>query len=644
MTTEQQNVTAWLQQSMPQPTPQDTGRNFTRQPHFSLTMCNKCAIFDTNNSTDMDRINSSIPDRVQEQIEQHITEIAEQVNAIAKQHNVPQRIADGIVLDYTDVLQDNLAETGLHLNFKDIWELYGHTLPQHWQPLTQDNVVMQGLLLIDYKTAAQTVQQIQEACKNITDDAERKKAAVKFAIQQADSTPSKAAGSFEALKYFGVYLQYLHDVSIIYRHLQCILGLRALFFTTDDELRPIHPLHCDTAMQRTMQKENKNILRQAAEAAQQNAGKLQTKILQTPAMKKVTAGIYQNLSKALAGSMQVAEADENSGSPAVFMPLMVRLQEDARNSLPTTTQTYALQVLKGIGMLPTIAKKAGETPDMIQYNITLGDFIRAAGSGQNPTGIKNRQTAEGTELTDAKEYNTLRNYYNALRYFSTHYITIPEWRQVIRKRRGGKVEYTNSWKEGTLQIIPITAHFYKDGHKLKPEDMISGTTEVSLMIHKAIAQGRAMAIVPKRLNRNDNDELIRLPVRYFFPLETSQAFNMPHEIRFFNLILLTTHKMELKQWTENIPPAEDDILAQVFDYRARLKAASTPEERKKTAESIKRHKPRDRETLQALFDKAKRIGLITYYTRRQAADGINFVWEWLRSTEIKEDKRTDAAQ
>jgi hypothetical protein len=94
-------------------------------------------------------------------------------------------------------------------------------------------------------------------------------------------------------------------------------------------------------------------------------------------------------------------------------------------------------------------------------------------------------------------------------------------------------------------------------------------------------------------------------------------------------------RTEYKSWNED---KENDILADVFGYRSRLKG-KTGEELKKEKQNIKAHKPRDKKMLEDFFVKAKEGGFITEYSKKTATNGIDYVWTWKRSitTDLNED-------
>lgn len=584
----------------------------------------------------MEQINSSINASLSKQITDNLADIRQKVTAIAEKNGVTSEYVDAIMQDYEAVLMDKYTFLNMTPQLYDAFMTTGGTnTPDKWLPLMNENRAI-NLLFNEYRLIGSTIYTIKQHYKDVESMTEEELLHVTKTIITEDKTAWQVARS-EVLNYFGQCSIDMHDTAVIYKHIECLIALRRYFITTNEDLLPIKPINCAPLLSEELQKHNKTIIKQSDETMPKAAERKQKKqqkqkdITIHPHMdmdavaapkaerhkiytdtserqpkKDKTIPIYQNVLETLNTEIQTSWQNERGGLTDL-VPLRNALNIEG---MPQTTQTYALQALKGIAILPHIGAKVAEDGTYITYHITLQQFVQIAGGVAKPN----------NDIT--------KNLYNGLILWSKLFIPLVEWRGAYVRKKNGKIVYPDKWKRYEVMTQPITATFGSEGKLFESDGSISGRTELDIRLHRAFVEGRREHIAVEGKQKM----LIRQPCRYFLQLSQYQLFDTPEGINFQRIIMYCDRRTEYKQWNEN---KANDILADVFGYRSRLQG-KTGEELQKEKTNIRTNKPRDKKTLANFFKKAKEGGFIADYEKKPAANGEDYVWTWKRTIKTED--------
>ena len=556
----------------------------------------------------MNRTNSTISENIYTQIEAHLADVTAEARLKGQQCGLHQDIIDIILQDYANILQDTFAQS----NMTPTYTQKILACPE-WLQYMEDTGVMFGLLQ-DYKATLKTIETIKEqyTAQGFRDISDKK--AYNTFIQYAQTYAGTTAAAYNALLYFGRRIEAAAQRAVIYLHVHSIITLRQTFITTNEEMLRIKPANVPNYIQNILQEYNGQILKVTPEKAKDAEKKVQSKagkrtahataetdtepeLLQPESVEQ--AGIRRNMIKAISEEIEIAQKDEftDGADAGSALPLLASIARETG-----VTDTYAMQALEFIATAPTIKKPNYKSVDFNTYTFTIGECLQRTFGNYNPS----------TEQ--------LQNFGRALQFYSSRFIKLTEYRKKTKRNKNGTIEYIGAFKPFTTITPIIHVKFTQEVSGIELQEDLSGISKnaiVELEIHKTIAEGRRKAF--------EGDEFIRQEKCIWLSYRQMQAFTTPDEIKFLAMLFNKSHIKELAKFDET---ATADILAEVFQYKARLKRCKTEDEQKKMHESIRKHRTRDKDRLKQLFAKAKELGILSSFECVPSANGKDMVWKW----------------
>jgi len=563
----------------------------------------------------MNRTNSTISENIYTQIEAHLADVTAEARLKGQQCGLHQDIIDIILQDYANTLQDIFTQT----NMTPTYTQKILACPE-WLQYMEQTGVMRGLLQ-DYKATLKTIEAIK---KQYTAQHFRKlsnKDALKIFETYAKDNGGTAIAAFNALQYFGRTIEAAAQHAVIYLHVHSVIMLRQMFLTTNEDLLQIAPAKVPQNLQELLQEGNAQILKATAEHLQETEKKVRRRTGKTTKRKAHAtakaqtepeilqpnierAGIRRNMIDAIASEIMVTNQMEDIETPAPdkdnAMPLLLSIAQSTG-----VTNNYAMQALKYISFISTMRKPNSETEEFMNYRLTLGDCFKQATGNDNPN------TRE------------ILGFCNALIFLHKHFIQLTEIRRKFKKNpKSGKKEFIGDFAAYKVftPILHIAFSQEVDGEDAQADLTnidISKKVVLSLDVHKAIVNGRRRAYV--------EDYYIQQPQRVWLTYQQMQTFATPDEIKFLAMLYNKSRKIELKKWDDT---AQEDILAEVFQYKTRLKRCKQEDERLKLRESIRKNRNRDKDKLKQLFAKAKELGVLSSYECVPSTNGKDMVWKW----------------
>lgn len=480
-----------------------------------------------------------------------------------------------------------------------------------------------------------------------------------------------------------------------YAYLYCLFTAGEWCNATAEELAQIEPYSNEIlipAKMRTgavetaldMQRQRKEILERRQVARSHGVGTMNRNIATAVAHGErraapstindnTTIRQYQNVAYMLSKDLQTADITNDGQQEGTLRPLWQAIEdkrkaaqelindrrlhatpqdiEKAQNLIATTTAVY--HVLRGIQVLPQVMLPESGNTMQQEYRTTPRQFTIYATGSNNPS-----QTQ-------------IDNCMRALDFISTQRMEIGE--EVIKsvpqydkdgnpmKDAKGRVIKKRKAVPTITRFSPCTTTFYGEYNE---KTQAIKAKEIVLSEHNIIVYGKSAS--HKSIVEADGKAhtyAIAEPQAHRLPLWQVYEFASDEEQR-FEYALVSKGKRN-----------EDDLLKEVFAYAekqakakanedAALKAlqsvatstTATEEERKaaqveylrakeKTADCITKHKGRDKERLQAMFQKAQDKGIIKYWYKEPQAGSTgkrttyNYVWGRFTDEELKKHRQ-----